>query len=379
MDMNRQNNSTPPAAARRRDFFKLPLASGAAALLGNSPVAAAAERRKAIDEFDPANIKLASRVSIRVTDDDLMFLKQIGLRYIRAEIPSGDAVFKELAPARERFAKAGISLISSAYYGHQSPNILLGRPGPERDKDIETCRAAIRELGRNGVSILVLDWLPANTFTTAMVDSARGYKTREFSTADFRSKVEKQKFEREYSAEEIWAAFAYFLKAVLPVAEEANVKLCMHPSDPPVEKMMNGVGRIFIDYEDYRRAERLAGNSRFWGVRLCVGTWAEGGDRMGKDVFEMIRDFGGRGKIFDVDFRNVTSPLPSFRETFLDDGHMNMYRVMKALRQVRYSGPLVPDHVPGLMGDPRGPGRAGLAYCIAYIRALLQAANEEVG
>ena len=378
MDRNNRNSSGP-ARTRRRDIVRLPLAGGIAALAGHSPLEAAEGRRKAIGEFDPANIKLASRVSIRATDEDLMFLKQIGLRYVRAEIPQGDAVFKELAGARDRFAKAGISLISSAYYGHQSPNILLGRPGPERDRDIEICRAAIRELGRNGVSILVLDWLPANTFTTAMVESARGYRTREFSTSDFRAKVEKQKFEREYSAGEIWEAFAYFLKAVLPVAEEANVKLCMHPSDPPVEKMMNGVGRIFIDYEDYRRAEQLAGNSRFWGVRLCVGTWAEGGGRMGKDVFEMIRDFGGRGKIFDVDFRNVTSPLPSFAETFLDDGYMNMYKVMKALRQVRYNGPLVPDHVPGLQDDPKGVGRAGLAYCIAYIRALLQAANEEVG
>ena len=378
MDMNRQSHSPRPVAARRRDILKLPLAGGVTALFGRSPIEAAEKRGKVIDEFDTANIKLASRVSIRATDEDLMFLKQIGLRYIRAEIPSGDAVFKELAPARDRFASAGISVISSAYYGHQSLNILLGRPGPERDRDIETCRAAIRELGRNGISVLVLDWLPGNTYTTAMVESARGYRTREFNTSDFRSKIEKRQFEREYSAEEIWAAFAYFLKAVLPVAEEANVKLCMHPSDPPVEKM-NGVGRIFINYEDYRRAEQLSGNSRFWGVRLCVGTWAEGGDRMGKDVFEMIRDFGGRGKIFDVDFRNVTSPLPRFSETFMDEGYMNMYQVMKALRQVRYNGPLVPDHVPGLLGDPTGVGRAWLAYCIAYIRALLHAANEEVG
>jgi mannonate dehydratase len=191
--------------------------------------------------------------------------------------------------------------------------------------------------------------------------------------------MEKQRFERVYSPDEIWAGFAYWLKAVLPVAEEANVKLAMHPDDPPILKSMNGIGRIFTNEECYRRAEQLAGNSRHWGVRLCAGTWAEGGDQMGKDVFEMIRDYGGRGKIFDVDFRNVSSPLPRFNETFLDDGYLDMYQVMKALRQVRYNGPLVPDHVPGLLGDPTGVGRAGLAYCIAYIRALLHAANEEVG
>ena len=330
-----------------------------------------------IDEFDPANIKLAHRVSIRATDEDLLFLKQIGLRYFRAEIPL-DAKLEELAPAKDRFARAGLSMISCAHYAHRSLNIGLARAGADRERDIETCRAVVRELGRLGVSILVLDWHPANIYTSGQVETARGYKAREFSVTDFQSKMEKQRFEREYTADEIWEGFVYWLKAVLPVAEEANVKLAMHPDDPPVLKKMNGIGRIFTDAECYRRAEQVAGNSRHWGVRLCVGTWAEGGDQMGKNVFEMIRDYGGRGKIFDVDFRNVSSPLPRFNETLLDDGYLNMYQVMKALRQVRYSGPMVPDHVPGLVGD-QGVGRAGLAYCIAYMRALLRAANEEVG
>ena len=377
--MNRaeRNLSSGAAAARRRDILKLPLAGGAAALLGGSPAAAEQRPRKIIGEFDAANIKLAHRTSIRATDDDLLFLKQIGLHYVRAEVPV-DATLEELASAHDRFARAGISMISCAEYSHRSFNIALGRAGSERDKDIEKCRAVIRQLGRLGVSVLVLDWHPANVYTSAMVETARGYKVREFSVSDFQSKVEKRRFDREYSPEEIWAGFAYWLKAVLPVAEEANVKLAMHPDDPPVLKSMNGIGRIFTNAESYRRAEQLAGNSRCWGVRLCVGTWAEGGDQMGKNVFEMIRDFGGRGKIFDVDFRNVSSPLPRFNETFMDDGYLNMYQVMRALRAVAYNGPMVPDHVPALVGD-RGIGRAGLAYCIAYMRALLRTTNEEVG
>ena len=99
---------------------------------------------------------------------------------------------------------------------------------------------------------------------------------------------------------------------------------------------------------------------------------------MGKDIFEMIRDFGGRGKIFGVHFRNTSGPLPHFVETFLDDGHVDMYRVMKALRQVGYNGTIVPDHIPRLEGDD-GIRRAGTAYCISYMRALLRRANEEVG
>jgi mannonate dehydratase len=353
---------------RRRDLLKLPFAAG----LSSSAGAAG----KVINEFDPANIKLSHRVSIRVPDDDLLFLKQIGLRYFRAEIPL-DASLDEMTRARDRFARYGLSMYHCAHYAHQSPNILLGRPGPEREKDLDTCKTVLRHLGKLGVSVAVLDWLPANTFTTAMVDR-HGYQTREFSLADFRSKVEKQKFEREYSSAEIWDAFAYYLKVMLPVAEEANVKLAMHPSDPPVIEKMNGVGRIFRTYEDYRRAEQLAGASKHWGVRLCVGTWSEGGDRMGKSVIEMIRDFGARGKLFDIDFRNVTSPLPTFQETLPDEGYVDMYQVMKALREVRYGGPMVPDHVPAMAGD-QGMNRGGTSYCISYMRALLRRANEEVG
>ena len=99
---------------------------------------------------------------------------------------------------------------------------------------------------------------------------------------------------------------------------------------------------------------------------------------MGKNVFEMIRDFGGRGRIFEVHFRNVTSPLPHFDETFPDDGYMDMYAVMKALRQVKFTGAAEPDHVPKLAGDT-GILRAGTAYCIACMRTMRRRANEEVG
>jgi len=82
------------------------------------------------------------------------------------------------------------------------------------------------------------------------------------------------------------------------------------------------------------------------GSHLCVGTWSEGGDKMGKNVFEMIRDFGGRGKLFEVHFRNVTSPLPHFVETFPDDGYMDMYQVMKTLRECASTARLNPTTCP---------------------------------
>ncbi len=356
----------------RRDFLKLPLAAAAAGIRSAS---GAAPQGSVIDEYDPCNIKLSHRVPARISDDDLLFLKQIGLRWARVEFGNEEAPFEFIRTTKERYARYGILVFSGVHDAYRSLKVQLGQPG--RDKDIEIFRTFLRDLGRLGIPAANIDFHPANTYTTAMVESPRGYTAREFKLSDFRSKVEKQMFEREYSAEEIWSNYTYFIKAVLPVAEEAGVKLALHPDDPPLAKM-NGVAKIFTHYEGYKRAEQIAGNSRYWGLTFCIGTWSEGGDQMGKNVFEMIQDFGGRGKIIEVHFRNVSSPLPQFVETFPDDGYVDMYQVMKALRQVRFTGTAVPDHVPGLVGDS-GIHRAGTAYCVAYMRAQLRRANEEVG
>jgi mannonate dehydratase len=225
-----------------------------------------------------------------------------------------------------------------------------------------------------GVPVASYDFHPGNTFQTA-TSMYHGYTTREFDLDFFRANMEKSVYGREYSAEDIWASYVYFLRAVLPVAKESGVKLALHPDDPPVARM-NGVTRIFNTYEGFRRAEEFAA-SPHWGVLFCVGTWSEAGEGAGKSVIEMIRDFGGRGRILEVHFRNVSSALPHFYETLPDDGCVDMYAVMKALREVRYNGGLGADHIPALAGDEGR--RAGAAYCLAYIKALLRRANQEVG
>lgn len=356
----------------RRSFLQFPLAAGAARL---APAARAqSASRSVIDEYDPANIKLSHRVPANISEDDLLFLKQIGLRWARVEF-GGDAPFERIRATQERYARFGMRIFSGVCDAYRSVRIQLGQPG--RDQDIEKFQTFVRDLGRLGIPVANIDFHPGNTYTTAEVKGPRGYTAREFDLSDFRAKVEKQRYEREYSADEIWTNYTYFIKAALPVAEQANVKLALHPDDPPLTKM-NGVAKIFTHYDGYHRAEQIAGNSRNWGLTFCIGTWSEGGNRMGKDVFEMIRDFGGRGKIIDVHFRNVSSPLPHFVETFPDDGYQDMYRVMKTLREVGFSGSAVPDHVPQLVGDST-IRRAGTAYCIAYMRALLRRANQEVG
>jgi len=381
MSTNDNHDERSGTDRSRREFLKLPLAAGAAGALlstqpstrANSEETKSAKRLRVIDEYHPANIKLARRLSANIGEEDLLFLKQIGLRWARVNFGTKEDI-DFMRATQQRYAKYGMKIYSGVHYAYRDLKVQLGKPG--RDELITRYRTFLKNLGELGIPVSCYDFHPANTYTTGRV-KRRGYTAREFKLSDFRNKVEKQRFDREYSADAIWEYYTYFTRAVLPAAEQANVRLALHPDDPPVAKM-NGVAKLFTHYEGYRRAEKIAAGSKHWGLTFCVGTWSEGGGKMGKDVFEMIEDFGGRGKIFGIHFRNVSSPLPHFVETFPDDGYLDMYQVMKALRKVRYSGTVVPDHIPQLQGD-KGIRPAGTAYCIAYMRALLRRANEEVG
>lgn len=326
-----------------------------------------------IDENDPQNIKIGHQISWDASDSDLLFYKQIGMRWVQMswgnEIPDVD----KMRQLQTRLREYDIEIYSGRHNSYHSQKVQLGQPG--RDEDIEVFANFIRALGALNIPLCVYDFHPANTYTTHRVER-RGYSARAFDLDKFRKEIEKNKFDREYDVEEIWTNYTYFMDAILPVAEEANVTLALHPDDPPVP-VMNGVGKLVTHYEGYRRAEEISKDSKNWGLLFCVGTWSEGGNQMGKDVLEMIEDFGSRGKIAEIHFRNVSSTMPYFEETFPDDGYVDMGKVMAALRKVNFNGLIIPDHIPQFVEDTNT--RAGLAYCISYMRALLKQANKEVG
>jgi len=374
MKLRGGNKSGGSAGPGRRDLLKLPLAAAAAQAVSTAPFVARAAAR--MDEYDPNNTKIATLVNAGANDDQFLFLKQIGVRWVHVQFPL-DADFDLIKNTQDRLARYGIGIHQGIVDHYRSTRIQLGQPG--RDADIEKFQTFIRSLGRLGIYCTKIDFHPGNTYTTRQITTERGYKVREYDVNDFHKEVEKQMYDRVYTADDIWANYTYFIKAVLPVAEKADVRLALHPDDPPTaaSAMMNGVAKIFVDYEGYKRADEVAGHSPYWGLTFCVGTWSEGGARMGKDVFGMIDDFGARGKIFAVHFRNVSSPLPRFHETFQDDGYMDMYQVMRALRKVKCTASLIPDHYPSVVNDPGH--RIADTYSITYMRALLRRANEEVG
>ncbi|MCB9140553.1 MAG: mannonate dehydratase, partial [Caldilineaceae bacterium] len=180
---------------------------------------------------------------------------------------------------------------------------------------------------------------------------------------------------RRYTEEELWDNFAHLMREIVPVAEDEGVYIGIHPDDPPVYAL-GGIPRcIFGNFEGYKQAMAIADSPNI-GVCLCVGCWLEGGVAgMGNTPVDAIKHFAAKNQLFKVHFRNVTNPMPEpWVETLIDNGYQDMYAVMKALREVNFDGAVIPDHIPAMLGGPR----VGTAYSIAYMRALLQAANGEV-
>jgi mannonate dehydratase len=135
---------------------------------------------------------------------------------------------------------------------------------------------------------------------------------------------------------------------------------------------LGGIPRhIFGTFDGYVRALEIA-NSPNIGVCLCCGTWAEGGDQTGKNVYEAVRAFAKMGKLWKIHFRNVTSPIPDFVETYIDNGYTDMSKLMKTLVEVDFRGNLIADHVPPMTGGRN----LSWSYSMGYIRALYDSAQK---
>jgi mannonate dehydratase len=170
--------------------------------------------------------------------------------------------------------------------------------------------------------------------------------------------------------DELWQNLQYFLRRVLPVAERANVKLAMHPDDPPLSPI-RGVGRIMRSVENFQRLLDLA-PSPMNGITLCQGNFT----LMTDDLPGAIRHFGRQGKIFFVHFRDVLGTPEKFEETWHDAGKTDMLACMRAYKEIGFEGVLRPDHVPTVEGDSNenaGYSSFGRLYAIGYIRGLRQA------
>jgi mannonate dehydratase len=176
--------------------------------------------------------------------------------------------------------------------------------------------------------------------------------------------------------DDLWRNLKYFLERVVPVAEKADVKLAMHPDDPPLSPL-RGLPRIMRSIENYQRLLDLVPSS-VNGITFCQGNFT----LMTDDLPGAIRRFGKQKKIFFVHFRDVRGTPEKYEETFHDNGMTDMAACMRAYRDIGFDGVCRPDHVPTMDGDSNdrpGYSMIGRLFAIGYIRGLIQAAYTEKG
>jgi mannonate dehydratase len=316
-----------------------------------------------------SKIKLSMLISPDATDDELVFARQLGVSCVYTWVGDHQRDYEFLVGLRRKVENAGLTLYNVGNMGvGKSDKIHLALPG--RDEKIVEFQTFVRNLGRAGIHTTTFTWEPSRVWSSEP-GATRDAVARRVDLDEMQRRP--LTHERVYTEDEIWANFQYFLERILPVAEEANVRLALHPNDPPAP-VLGGIPCLIHSYESYKRAFALA-NSPYLGMEFCVGCWLEGGDAFG-DIFQAIRDFHAQRKIFIVHFRNVTSPLPQFVETFLDNGYMDMSRIMKLFCEIGYDGTMILDHTPKFVPSV-GQG-VGTAYAIGYMRALIERAEAEL-
>jgi mannonate dehydratase len=248
--------------------------------------------------------------------------------------------------------------------------IILG--SQDRDRQIDNFCKSIRNIGAAGIPILCYAFTPLGWIRTSLAKPTRGGALVTAFDYELLKNAPLTEY-GEIGEERMWENWEYFIKKVIPVAEEAKVKLALHPDDPPVPSI-RGIARPFRSIEAFKRVIETV-DSDYNGLTFCQGCFAE----MGADIPEAIRYFGKRKKIFFVHFRDILGNAYKFEETFHDAGQTDMLAAMRAYKEIDFDGPMRPDHVPTMEGDERYMGGTpgytmlGRIYAIGYMKGLMEA------
>ena len=330
--------------------------------------------------------KLEGKVTVEngklVFDENgIDFLKQIGVEWVMVghkQVPEHSA--EGYAWLKDELEKRGLKIYRIANDElHNMPSVTLNLP--DRDEYIGRYLQYIRDLGKAGIHYATYAHMGNGIWRGGIRREIRGHATaggldldapnKSVSFGDFSWPLSHG---REYSEEELWENYEYFIKKVVPVAEESSVYIGIHPDDPPVYTMAGVPRCIFGNFEGYKRALEIADSPNI-GCCLCVGCWLEGGGRMGATAEEFIRWLAERNLLFKVHMRNVTAPLDApggFNETFPDAGYYNLVRVMKTLKEVGFDGCIMNDHLIDMVGGHY----ACEAYFTAYLKGVADAVED---
>lgn len=276
---------------------------------------------------------------------------------------------KAIIATKEAWEKVGLKfnvVEGPAYLGNKTK---LGLPG--RDEEIANFIIYMKNLRQHSnIDVVCYNWMPViGWYRTKNDQPGRGGALVTAFDYEDAKNLPLTEF-GEVSKEKLWETLAYFLKAVVPEAEKIGMKLAMHPDDPQVDSL-RGISRIMTTVDNFKRMLDIY-PSTYNGITMCQGNFS----LMGADIPNIVKDFGKRGVIHFVHFRNVRGGKFKFEETFHDEGQIDMYAAMKSYYDIGFRGPIRPDHVPTMAGDSNDhPGYSiiGTLFALGYMRGLMEA------
>lgn len=309
-------------------------------------------------------------------DEKWALCRQMGIKYAIAKLDpvlTGDVKpweFDSMKRSYDVFKENGFELIGFEGDQFDMNRIKFGLVG--REEDAEKYCLMLENMGRLGIKLLCYNFMAGiGWFRTNTTLKERGNAlVSGFSLAEAQ-KLGPSEF-APLSEEKLWDNYKWFLERVLPAAEKANVKMALHPDDPPVSPL-RGVSRIFINATNIRKALTLV-DSVAHGLTFCQGTYTT----MGEDVKSLIHEFGTRQKIFFVHIRDVAGTPENFRETFHDNGPTDMVEMFRAYRKQGIDVPIRSDHVPTMAGEDNeqhGYAMKGNLFGIGYMKGIMETLN----
>ena len=260
--------------------------------------------------------------------------------------------------------------------------------GPRRGEQMEDLKRILRDMGRAGIPIMGYNFSIAGVWGRVKGPFARGgavsvgyenppqppipngmvwnmvYDQALYNAEQPNGTV------APVSAAQMWERFEAFLHELLPVAEEAGVKLALHPDDPPLPEL-RGAARLVHTPDGYQRMLDLH-PSPANTMEFCIGTLSEMPD---SDIYDVVERYSRTGRIAYIHFRNVRGTVPHYHETFVDEGDTDMLRVLRILQRNNYDGILIPDHTPLIACG--APWHAGIAYAAGYMKAAIASLQYE--
>jgi mannonate dehydratase len=326
-------------------------------------------------------IRIALGAVRRLDDRVLRFGAQLGLEGVVLNTPvdlppESPWRVDDLVALRRRVESHGLRVeaVENTPTAHYRDAIL---GGPHAAEQTAAYCETVRALGAAGIPVLGFHWMANEVWRTDLRAEGRGgARVTAFDRA-LLATPDRPTHGRAYGENELWRGFERFTAAVLPVAEEAGVRLALHPDDPPLPSL-GGVPRLFATVDGLRRALDVAPGL---GLELCLGTISS----MGPGAVEAMEELAAGGHVVYVHFRDVRGHVPHFEECFLGEGNVDVARAMRALVRSGFDGFLIDDHTPLLDGDPdiaadwtkSEYAYVGRAHAVGYLQGLLAAVLAE--